>query len=85
MGRPGSLGLTVKAFALDENLGKQYLHALDVFAPGTVVVTDTEGTQVTVEFPAVADGGCYPHRWELLIKSVDTGTTVALADLVGLH
>lgn len=86
MGRPGSQGLTLRPFALDEALEKTYLHALDVFVPGDVSVTDLEGTTKVYTFPSVANGGCYPHRLEMLIAKVNTtGTTIALASLVGYH
>jgi hypothetical protein len=61
------------------------LYGIDVFAPGVVAIHSPIGTVITKTFPAAADGGWYPCRWVVQIRRIlDTGTTVADANLVAL-
>lgn len=61
------------------------LLALDIFTAGDVAIVTPDGTAITKTFPAAADGGGYPYRWWIRIRQVlDTGTTVADDDLLGI-
>jgi len=53
-------------------------------AAQTVLLT-TRGGTITVTFPAAADGGEYPHRWEVQIRQfVEATTTIPTESLVAL-
>ena len=61
------------------------LRGVDVFAPGDVHVTDDIGNDVTLTFPTVANGGCYPCRYIAQIRTIHDDSTVADSDLIGLR
>lgn len=62
------------------------LRGIDIFTNGDLSITDVAGETVTVTFPTPEDGGTYPYRWIVQIKTIhDTATTIADADLVGLR
>lgn len=61
------------------------LLALEIYTAGDVSVVEAHtGTTITKTFPTAANGGSYPYKWEINIRSVlDTNTTVVDAALLG--
>jgi len=91
--------LTAVTGAYDTDFSES-IKAIDVLGPGSLFVIDKEDNEITYTFAAfVAAGGaysCFPYRLELNIQSIvgdgsqgvgdgNTGTDIALANLVVLH
>jgi len=59
------------------------LYGVDIFTTGAVSIVTPQGDTITKTFPTAANGGHYPYRWIIEIRSLlDTGTTVTDANLV---
>lgn len=85
--------------AYDADLSPRTLNAIDVLAPGTLVVDDIEGNRAIYTFAAPTGTTAYsnfPHRVSLQIAKVvgngsgavgngTTGTNLTFAQLVCLH
>ena len=79
--------LTLSTIVLDA-VADPTLRAIDVLEDGTLKVEDIEGNTVTYTFndDTNAVHSVFPDRLELRIAKVfDTGTTVPIASLIGLH
>lgn len=63
--------------------GGKILRGLDIMAPGSLVITDAEDNDVTYDFSGLTTG--VPYRLILLIKKIKSASTIALANMIGLH
>ena len=62
------------------------LRGIDVFTAGDLDFTGDNGVRLTVTFPSAANGGAYPCRYPMQIRTIhDAGTTIADSALVGLQ
>lgn len=80
---------TLLPFALSDTLpvsaDGRTLRALDIWADGTVKITDTEGNTLSRTFSGITASGL-PFRWVMQIKQVwSTGTNINISNLDGLH
>lgn len=62
------------------------LRGVDVFEPGDLDFTGYNDVRQVRTFPTVANGGSYPHRFVMQIKTIhQTTTTIPDASLTGLE
>lgn len=62
------------------------LRGVDIFEAGDLDFTGINGVRQVRTFPAVADGGAYPYRYVMQIKTIhQTTTTIPDDSLTGLR